>query len=276
MPVLPITGCAVSYVTMGAGEPVILLHSGGSDGRQWKVLASLIADGCVCYMPDFYGHGATPQWDGKDAPSLEDYAAIVEAVANMAGQSCHVVGHSHGGAVAITYAIRNSEAVSSLTLIEPTLMHLLRIAGSADVWREAKELGSKHIKAIKEGKAAEIADEFLPYWIGQDAWRAMPQDRRTAIIATMPSVAHFWASVLGETTPTELYAQLDVPTLLIRGTETRATARQIVELLHGLLPNSRVVEVEGAGHMAPLTHAAEVNGAIRDHIAHYGKAGDSG
>jgi pimeloyl-ACP methyl ester carboxylesterase len=276
MPELFVKRRRVSYAAMGAGEPVILLHGGGSNGRQWKTLVSLIADGCVCCMPDLYGHGASPQWDGEDEPSLEDFAAIVEAIAGMAGRPFHLVGHSHGGAVAITYAVRNVDALSSLTLIEPTLMHLLRIAGSAAAWQEAHELGFKHIDAVARGEAAEIADEFLLYWIGGDAWQAMPEEQRAAVIATMPAVAHFWTSEFAETTPAEVYARLDVPTLLIRGTETRATTREIVALLHGLLPDSRILEIDGAGHMVPLTHAPEVNGAIKHHIAHHCKTKDSG
>ena len=94
----------------------------------------------------------------------------------------------------------------------------------------------------------------------------MPEERRGAIIETMPAVAQFWASEFAEVTPAEVYAQLDVPTLLIRGTRTRATAHDVVELLDGLLPKSTIFEIEGAGHMAPLTHTAEVNVAVENHI----------
>ena len=107
---------------------------------------------------------------------------------------------------------------------------------------------------------------FLPYWIGQDAWDAMPQDRRQAIIATMPAVAQFWSSVLSETTGLGRYAQIKVPTLLERGTATTQAAREVVEVLADILPNSRLVEIKGAGHMAPLTHAEAVNAAIILHL----------
>lgn len=272
MPELLVHDSPISYRTCGSGEPVMLLHGGGSNGRQWMALVSELGDHRLCLLPDFHGHGASPPWLGILDPSLGDYAAIVEALENIVGRPFHLVGHSHGGAVAITYAVQHPEALRSLTLIEPTLMHLLRAVGSSDAWREARDLGHKHIKAIAEGKSAEIADEFLPYWIGDAAWHAMSEERRAPIIATMPAVAQFWSSVLKASTATDHYASMRAPTLLIRGTETRLPAHEVVDLLHEILPNSRMREIEGAGHMAPLTHPVEVNAAIADHISAHSRA----
>ena len=211
MPELTIRSHNVSYATAGGGEPVILLHGGGSSGRQWNSLTATIETQSLCYAPDLFGHGASSAWTTKEGSLLADYAAIVEAIDALNGEPFHLVGHSHGGAVAIAYATGNPNTLSSLTLIAPTLMHLLRVSNSP-AWPEAEELGSKHIDA---------------------------------------------------------YAQLDVPTLLIRGTRTRATAREIISLLHDFLPNSRLVEIEGAGHMAPLTHAFNVNEAIANHLVRH-------
>jgi len=157
----------------------------------------------------------------------------------------------------------------SLTLIEPTLMHLLRMAGQPAVWREAEQLGLRHIAAFQAGRSAEIADEFIPYWIGPEAWQAMQPERKSVIIATMTSVAEFWASEFAETTPADVYERLHVSTLLLRGARTRATAYEIVELLRSLLPIVDLVDVEGAGHMVPLTHPAEVNAAVAQHLLRY-------
>lgn len=96
----------------------------------------------------------------------------------------------------------------------------------------------------------------------------MPQNRRDAIVATMPAVAHFWASEFTEQTPLDAYAGIATPALLIRGSHTRATAHAVVDLLASILPNARTVEIDGAGHMAPLTHSRAVNEAVRTHLFH--------
>ena len=55
----------VSYATVGKGEPVILLHGGGSSSRQWKALVSSLEDRFACYTPDLYGHGSSSHWTGN-------------------------------------------------------------------------------------------------------------------------------------------------------------------------------------------------------------------
>ncbi len=168
--------------------------------------------------------------------------------------------------MALAFAETSPGVVQSLVLIEPTMMHVLRIAGRTEAWAEAEGLGRRHMDLVARGDLKACADMFLPYWIGQDAWDAMPQDRRQAIIATMPAVAQFWSSVLSETKGLDRYARIGVPTLLVRGTATTQAARQVVEVLADILPNSRLVEIDGAGHMSPLTHAEAVNAAIMSHI----------
>jgi pimeloyl-ACP methyl ester carboxylesterase len=69
---------------------------------------------------------------------------------------------------------------------------------------------------------------------------------------------------------TDLYesvAATGIPTLLVRGTATTLAARSVVELLRDQLPHASLVEIEGAGHMSPVTHAAAVNTAIAQHLA---------
>lgn len=263
---LNVRGCSISCEISGDGEAVVLLHGGCADRRQWRTLVATLSSSFSCFTPDFHGHGLSSRWPHSRSPTLDDHAEIVSAIAELAGRPVHLVGHSHGGAVAVSYAKRRAVTVSSLTLIEPTLMHLLRTAGEYDVWREAEELGLRHIEAVATGRAETVAEAFLTYWAGERAWGEMTEARRRAIIETMPAVSQFWAAALAETTPAEAYQACTVPTLLLRGRESRAPARQIVDLLARLLPRSKILEIEGAGHMAPLTHADAVNSMVAAHI----------
>jgi len=263
---LRIRGSALSCEISGDGEPVVLLHGGCANRRQWRSLVAMLSPRFCCFAPDFYGHGASSPWPHDHSPTLDDHAEIVSAIAELAGRPLHLIGHSHGGAVAATYAKSKPATLSSLTLIEPTLMHLLRMTGEHGAWREAEELGSRHIEAVASGQASTAADTFLTYWIGERAWREMAEARRQAIIDTMPAVSHFWAATLAETTPAHAYAAVTVPTLLIKGTESRPPTLRVVDVLGRLLSRSRAVAIEGAGHMAPLTHANVVDPAVTAHL----------
>ena len=53
-----------------------------------------------------------------------------------------------------------------------------------------------------------------------------------------------------------------MPTMLVKGLDTRLPTARVVELLAGALSHARVTEISGAGHMSPITHADVVNAAI--------------
>ena len=58
-----------------------------------------------------------------------------------------------------------------------------------------------------------------------------------------------------------------VPTLLIKGSKTRAPTRAVVDVLGKAFANAKVETLNGGGHMSPFTHPAELNRQILDHLA---------
>jgi hypothetical protein len=54
--------------------------------------------------------------------------------------------------------------------------------------------------------------------------------------------------------------------LIMRGEHAPLPTRVIAEGLSHLLPACRLSSVDGAGHMGPLTHAAEVSALIVRHV----------
>jgi hypothetical protein len=76
---------------------------------------------------------------------------------------------------------------------------------------------------------------------------------------------HFW-SLIEEKTPLAAYTAVEVPTLILCGTRSPAPSRAITRLLAEALPHARHRTISNAGHMSPITHAAEVNGLIVEHL----------
>jgi pimeloyl-ACP methyl ester carboxylesterase len=68
------------------------------------------------------------------------------------------------------------------------------------------------------------------------------------------------------TTPLEGLSTLDVPILLLTGSDSPASSRAVARLLMKTLPHVTEVEMEGVGHMAPVTHPERVNALIERHL----------
>ena len=106
----------------------------------------------------------------------------------------------------------------------------------------------------------------MDYWGGTGSWDTMPDNVRDAAVGTAARVDRGFDASFALTQPIEEYARLTVPTLLVRGTRTTLAARSIVELLAARLPNAKMVEIEGAGHMSVLTHQDAVAERIAEHV----------
>lgn len=261
-----VAGTTLAYQDVGHGTPVILLHSAGASHRQWRALVSQLAPRYRLLVPDLPGHGETRGLPDAARRSREDVAGVVAALAGQAGQPFHLVGHSYGAAVALKLALGWQDRLFSLTLAEPSTFELLREAGEETAWREIESIARRHVALANLGDLDGAADVFMGYWIGTEAWRAMPPQRRAAVRATMPAIADGWPDVYRPQAPLADYGNLTVPTLLLRAQYTTHAAARVVELLHGTLPNHRLVEIAGAGHMAPLTHPEQVNAAVAAHL----------
>lgn len=107
----------------------------------------------------------------------------------------------------------------------------------------------------------------MTYWLGRWRWWLSPERFKAAIAATIPKVALEFGIAIDVPTTLKEYAEITAPTLLIAGGKTRAPTRAVAELLAAALPNAKLAILEGAGHMSPFTHPAELNRMILDYLA---------
>jgi pimeloyl-ACP methyl ester carboxylesterase len=75
-----------------------------------------------------------------------------------------------------------------------------------------------------------------------------------------------WEAVFGEPTPLDAFAELDVPVLYLTASASPASGRGVARLLTKVLPRVTAVEIDGVGHMAPVTHPDRVNALIERHL----------
>jgi pimeloyl-ACP methyl ester carboxylesterase len=252
--------CPTLHVeALGSGAPVVLLHSSGLSGRQWRRLASdLVARGRSAIVPDLTGHGASAAWPEPIPFSFtHDVEQIVALLAGL-GRPADLVGHSYGGFLALVAARAAPRAVRSLVLFDPVAFGVLDASDTealADLGRvsfawEASEAGRER-----------WVRGFVEYWGGEGAWAALREDAR-AEFRRVAWVAREGAKTLtDDRTPASAYRTLDIPVLLLGGERSPVAARRAVERLGEAIPGARVTVIRDAGHMGPLTHTAAVNEA---------------
>jgi pimeloyl-ACP methyl ester carboxylesterase len=251
----------------GRGTAVVCIHSSASSSAQWRPLTDRLGCRYRTLAVDLYGSGKSPTWPAARALSLDDEVALLEPAFAAAGERFHLVGHSYGGAVALAAAGARPERVESLVLFEPVLFSML-MAEDPDqaAAREITAVRDDTVAALERGDPHGSGARFVDYWMGPGAWATMPAQRRDAIAGLMTTVKAEWDAVFNEPTPLSAFAELDVPVLYLTGSESPASARGVARLLTKVLPRVTAIEVDGVGHMAPVTHPDRINALVERHL----------
>ena len=114
---VPLNGLTAHYLKAGSGAPLLLLHGGASDSRDWLETMSQLSAKYSMYAPDIVGYGLSS--GGKDVYTLNDFVEFTTAFITQAGlEPCHLVGHSLGGRVCLEIALRYPQKVRKLVLVD--------------------------------------------------------------------------------------------------------------------------------------------------------------
>ena len=273
----PVAACDGNGLAIATPQPldrVVLVPCSASSARQWKALAEQLPS--LHPLPlDLWGHGNQGRWHGAGPLSLaEEAAAIHEACPD--GMSLHLIGHSYGGGVALRFALSHPQRLRSLTLIEPSSFHILKGAQGADahLLNEIRAVAAAVNHGVICGDYASGMQTFIDYWGGAGSWESVSDDKKAQFAQLAVHVGHHFWSLIEEKTPLEAYAAIDVPTLILCGTRSPAPSRAITRLLAETLPRARHRTIRNAGHMSPITHTAEVNALVLEHLLMNGSPAD--
>jgi pimeloyl-ACP methyl ester carboxylesterase len=254
-------------------RPVIALHCSGGGASQWCHLTEALGGAYAVLAPELYGSEAAGPWPGEHAFALADEAASIVALIDASDEKVHLVGHSYGGGVALKVALSRPGRIAGMALYEPTAFHLLKQLGTAGeaALAEVASVASRMGRGIVAGDYRGAVAGFVDYWNGAGAWDGLKPQVQSALVRWAPKGPLDFRALIEEPTPTEAYRALRCPVLLLRGEHAPGPARLIAESLAELLPMGRLAVIRGAGHMGPLTHAAEVAATIARHIAATGR-----
>ncbi|PXW27346.1 acetoin dehydrogenase dihydrolipoyllysine-residue acetyltransferase subunit [Paraburkholderia caballeronis] len=113
-----IGGRTVRYLKIGdgGGTPVVLIHGFGGDLNGWMFNHAELAAGRTVWALDLPGHGESGK--AVESGSIDELAqSVLDFLDAQQIGRAHLVGHSLGGAVAMTVASIAPQRVASLTLI---------------------------------------------------------------------------------------------------------------------------------------------------------------
>ena len=232
-------GTRIGCHSSGAGPPLVLVH--GTSGTHVDLLLPHLVEKFTLIAIDRRGCGKSG--DAPGPHSIEHEFEDVAAVVNSVGERVSLFGHSYGALVAIGAAplARNLE---KLVLYEAPL----RVSNVSDVFLERLD------DLARRGDLETLLTEFYSIdWIGLtpdqlDAARTAPDwGLKVAAAATIPRelrAAREWDPNKKD------YQEFTTPTLVLLGSESPEFFKQATKDATALLKDSRVVILQGQGHIA--------------------------
>jgi pimeloyl-ACP methyl ester carboxylesterase len=112
-----VNGYQAHYLKAGSGPPVLLIHGGASDSRDWLDTMAALSHRCTLYAPDLIGFGQNERKsEGYYLSEFSDF--ILEFMDAVGLESPSIVGHSFGGRICLDIALQHPERVSKLVLAD--------------------------------------------------------------------------------------------------------------------------------------------------------------
>jgi pimeloyl-ACP methyl ester carboxylesterase len=109
-----------AYGPAGA-TPVLLLHGGGSTGAVWFANAPELGTHHRVLAVDILGDAGRSIPSGRPLRTTTDLMAWLDALLDgLTVSRAHLLGHSYGGWMALTYALHATQRVDRLVLLDPT------------------------------------------------------------------------------------------------------------------------------------------------------------
>ncbi|HSO74015.1 MAG TPA: alpha/beta fold hydrolase [Blastocatellia bacterium] len=245
----------------GEGLPVIFVHAFPLNQTMWDDQVAALRTACRVITLDLRGFGRS---GFASCPhSIEQMASDVRGLMKvLAIDRTVLVGLSMGGYISLAFYRSYPECVHAMVLADTR--------ASADT-EEARERRIKSAeKAEREGSAA-IADDVVPQLLGRSTLSTRPDliaRTREMVEANSPAgIAAAQRAMAARRDSMDLLVAMNIPVLVIVGSEDSLTPAAEAETMHRAIRGSRLQVIKGAGHLSNLEQPDMFSAALSEFLS---------
>jgi pimeloyl-ACP methyl ester carboxylesterase len=251
-----VEGLSVAYRRAGVGAPLVLLHGGLSDSREWRRQLEELSTEFDVVAWDAPGCGSSS--DPPEAIGMDGYADCLAAFIDALGLGRpHVAGLSFGAGLALELYRRHPQLVASLVLASA----YAGWAGSLP-----PDVVEERLRDVRR-QADLPPDEVVAEWLPTLFTSSVPSDVVEEVAAIMrdfhPAGMRAMANAFARADLRDVLPQIEVPTLLLYGDADERSPRDAAVELSVAIPNSRLVWLEHVGHQINMEDPERFNAELR-------------
>jgi pimeloyl-ACP methyl ester carboxylesterase len=254
--IVSVGGRRVAFRRAGSGPPLLLLHGGWSDGRDWHLQLAGLSEEFDVIAWDAPGCGRS-----DDPPPDAGLAYYADAVAGLVDglelDRVHLCGLSWGGGLALAVYEHHRRVVGSLVL-----------ASAYAGWKgslppDEVEARISRVRAEIDRPPAEWIDDYLPGFFTGSVPAETLALVRSVMLDVRPAGTLTMLNAFADADLRHVLPTVDVPTLVLAGATDVRAPLPVAEALHAAIPGSRLVVLPGVGHVTNLEAPEAFDGAVR-------------
>jgi pimeloyl-ACP methyl ester carboxylesterase len=258
---IEVEGLRIAFQRAGQGQPIVLLHGGPTDSREWRRQLDGLSDEFTVVAWDMPGCGRSS--DPPDQFRTRDYAECLAAFIEGLGlERPHLVGLSFGSGLAL-------ELYRWYPMIPRTLVLASAYAGWAgSLPPEVVEQRRQHMLRLLDLPPEQFARQWIPTLLTDQAPPELLEELTEILSEFRPAGQRaLLRAGFAEHDLREVLPRIAVPTLLLYGAKDVRSPSSVADDMQAGIPGSELVVIPGVGHLidmeAPGRFNAEVRGFLR-------------
>ncbi len=239
----------------GEGSPHVLVPGAGGDHSTWDPMWSPLTVTNRCVRYDLRGCGESEDRTTARFRHADDLAVLLD---ELGIERTALTGASMGGRIAVDFALTYPDRVDRLVLISPGLADW----DWSDTWR------GRWLELTRTARCGDL-ERVRDMWFHHPLFATARRDPALAaqLRATIAADAcRVWVDADREIPPArphvECLPDLDMPVLLITGTDDVQDFRVIADIIAAMVPDIRRVDLPDTGHLAHLERPVETAAEI--------------
>jgi len=247
----------------GGGVPLVYLHSAQGESPGSALLEQLAATRRVV-APMFPGFGASQGIEHID--DVEDAAFhLLDVLDRLGLEDCDLMGASLGGWIATELAVRWPERVRRMVLVNAVGLFVEGAPITEIFGRPLPELADD-LFADPDHPVAAMMRAMAVF---EDDPSQIPFDLLRPMLQALAATARIgWNPYLHDPKLRGRLGRVGAPTLVVHGVCDGIVPRAHAEAYVAGLADARLVDLEGAAHMAVLERPDELAALVRRHLDH--------
>lgn len=248
----------LAYSKCGTGPAIVLVHGVGLRAEAWLYQIEALCQNNTVYAIDMPGHGESDLLAddniGNSAGLSEYVAAIAQWIESEINTAVIIMGHSMGSMIALRLAVNYPQLCSGIVALNSVYKR-------SEQARLAVQLRAKNMLG---NPVLDRVNMPVSRWFGEKPKGQMKQlaELCASWLSAAPAMGYAKAYEIfsrndGPSKNELLY--MKIPVAFITGDMDSNSSSEMSQQMALLAPNGRVHVIKGAGHMAPLTHADEIN-----------------